>query len=261
MHLKPFKSRLKKLFHLPFRHYYNTQPHGTYRPSSKHIIACRDGNLEEIKSSTNVYSGTRTFHGLTDLMICAKNGRTEVIDYLLKFQSDKTINALDEKGRTAFYLACSGGYTETVKFLLESTRGIVYNSICREGRTPFMIACRYGRTSVVREFLNIYHQSGNKNLGFSSDKEPQEETAFHYACRSKTGPLVDLLLESKDKLRTFFDFDKKNSRGLTGYDLWPGKFADESSSKRQRIEEPAESSTNSDSDIGDDESDSEDEFS
>ena len=84
----------------------------------------------------------------------------------------------------------------------------------------------------------------------STRDDDDDDTAFHYACRSKCEELVDWMIASKEKMEIFgIPFEAKNNKGETGYDLWPEKFKDNSSSsngsprKRQRISELSEPPT------------------
>jgi len=226
--------------------------------SSDFLVACRDGNIEWVaklllekrrfaKQSKQINFNARDLTGMTGFMHACHNGHANVVTHLLR---DKRldVNLVDDGGTSGLNHACMKGHADIVEVLLYSPH-IKPNG--EDRTTPFMNACFFGQINVAKKIIEfVENHQWNLRISTLWAYSEHGDTAFHYACRSKCEELVDWMIASKEKMERFgILFDEKNDEGETGYDLWPEKFKDNSSSsngsprKRQRISELSEPPT------------------
>ena len=216
--------------------------------SSDFLVACRDGNIEwvaklllEKRQSKQINFNARDLTGMTGFMHACHNGHANVVTHLLR---DKRldVNLVDDGGISGLNHACMKGHADIVEVLLYSPH-ITPNG--EDRTTPFMNACFFGQINVAKKIIEfVENHQWNLRISTLWAYSEHGDTAFHYACRSKCEELVDWMIASKEKMERFgILFEAKNNEGQTGYDLWPEKFKDNSSTsdgsprKRQRISE------------------------
>ena len=229
----------------------------TDEKSSQFLMACRDGNIklveQFVKQPKQINFNARDLTGMTGFMHACQNGHTNVVAHLLQFKCPLLVldvNLVDVGGDSGLHHACMKGHADIVEMLLYSSK-IKRND--NDSTTPFMDACWNGHINVAKKILecveNTIENSEFSDIEritwmMSTRDDDDDDTAFHYACRSKCEELVDWMIASKEKMERFgILFEAKNNEGQTGYDLWPEKFKDNSSTsngsprKRQRISE------------------------
>ena len=210
------------------------------------VLACDDGNEAKVdrmlKDNTEVQRkiNDKAQCGMNGFMIACRKGYTEIVSMFLKKATalDLDITAEDHKnGQTGLTMAVLGGHLEIVKLLTKepSINVNLNTSDDKLWRTPFMYACQLGFKDIVAYFLKL--AESKKRDSFDLNKtDGHKNTAFHLACLYERDCVVDLIMDSIEKLK--IDTTLKNQDGKTGFDLWPDKFEDENAprpAKRPRI--------------------------
>ena len=115
------------------------------------IIASQYGHTQVVeqllKEQTDV--NIQTNDGWTALMIASQNGHTQVIEQLLK--EHVYINIQNNKGMTALMKASENGHTQVVEQLLKE--GAHVNIQNKNGVTALMIASQNDHTQVIEQLL------------------------------------------------------------------------------------------------------------
>ena len=146
-----------------------------------------------------------------------------------------------EQDITGFTMAILEGHIEVVKVIMEQKpfRGFEVSLNWRDGKdghTPLQHACKNGKKDIVNYFLKF--AKSKKKVDFDLNQEDADgNTAFHLACLNKHEEIVDLIIQSADKLK--IQLDLKNENEQTGYDLFPEKFEEQSApgpSKKPRTD-------------------------
>ena len=209
---------------------------------SDFIFACDKGNEADIdqmlKNSTELQRKINIVSpcGKNGLMIACLKGYAEIVSLLLKNRKiDLNINATDKKGQSGLTMAVLQGHFEIVR-LLASEPNVKIGIADNQSKTPFMYACQYGFEDMVAYFLKLAESKKNFNL---NAKDRDGNTAFHLACLFEQDGVVNLIMQSVEKLK--IETALKNKDEKTGFDLWPDKFEDGNApgpSKRPRIMYP-----------------------
>ena len=86
-------------------------------------MAASEGHVEVVKilqAQTNLSVNAKNNDGRTILSLAAKNGHVNVIEYVLTCPN-VDINSLDEDGWSALHFACVSGKREVMEMLLSRT--------------------------------------------------------------------------------------------------------------------------------------------
>ena len=104
------------------------------------------------------------------LLIAAKAGHNEAVQFLLKLESD--VDYFNEEGSTALMIAIEGGYEQVIQTLVSAGSSI--NIQDNKGWTALMIASENGHTQVVEQLLkkhadvNVQNEEGVTALMIAS---------------------------------------------------------------------------------------------
>ena len=138
--------------------------------------AASDGNIQHVKSliehaeDINAMSGFRNTTKYSPLMLAAKNGHMEVVQYLHQHGANITIK--DSQQFNALYYAADNGHLDVVKYLIENGAKSDINTVTNrnnDGRmtrgyssgTPLFIAARKGYFSIV---TYLHQHGGDVNI-------------------------------------------------------------------------------------------------
>ena len=176
---------------------------------------------------------------MNGFMIACRKGYTEIVSLFLKKATalDLEINEEDDKNcQSGLIMAVLGGHLEIVKSLTKDhSIDVDLNTCYEEYKTPFMYACQLGFKDIVAYFLKLAESKKRDSFDLN-ETDRHKNTAFHLACLYERDCVVDLIMDSVEKLK--IDTTLKNEDGKTGFDLWPDKFEDENApkpAKRPRI--------------------------
>jgi ankyrin repeat protein len=175
--------------------------------------------LVDAKASVNIKNG----EGATPLMIASEYGHTNIVEFLLNNGAGEAIKATTLQGRTALHQACQGGKTAVVQLLLPycDEKSVNMRDTYR-GSTPFLTACFGGHEKCVdllmeakadismpttEGFSPLYVVSQEGNLPIAQkliQANPQMvnvqtktgKTPLFIACLEGKEGIVDLLLEA-----------------------------------------------------------------
>ena len=158
-------------------------------------------------------------NGYTPLHAACINGKTDVVNSLLKYNS--SVNLCNINGYTPLHFACTNGHTDVVQILLDNNCDIhsyknkfdqhVIHIACEEGykdnveilikhnvdinlcgglpeHTPIQYACLKGHTDIVKLLLD-----NNCDVLDNNGLSP----ALHSGCKGGSVDIVDLLLRNK----------------------------------------------------------------
>ncbi len=96
--------------------------------------------------------------GLTALWVAARNGHTETVEALIRAGADvNAVNAVNNDGLTALWLAARNGHTKIVEALIKA--GVDVNAVNNDGNTALTLAAMNGHTetveALIREGANV----------------------------------------------------------------------------------------------------------
>ena len=115
------------------------------------VWAASGGELEKVKSLCSDpvvdLNWQHQKFGVTALHGACKNGRVEVVKYLLSLKEIDP-NKPTNEGVTPFFIACQEGHKEVVSMLLSDPR-VDPMKPANEGSTPILVACQNGRKDAV----------------------------------------------------------------------------------------------------------------
>ena len=220
--------------------------------SSDFVKACYEGNeakVDRMLKNNICMLNTKAACGMNGFMIACRKGFTEIVSLILKsvvkmgchegmFDVNDTGT---EQDITGFTMAILEGHIEVVKVIAEQKpfKGFEFSFNWQDGEdghTPLMHACKNGKKDIVNYFLKF--AKSKKKVDFDLNQEDiHGNTAFHLACLNKHEEIVDLIIQSADKLK--IQLDLKNEDEQTGYDLFPEKFEEQSApgpSKKPRTD-------------------------
>ena len=159
--------------------------------------AASDGNIQHVKSliehaeDINAMSGFRNHTKYTPLMLAAKNGHIEVVQYLHQHGANITIK--DFLQFNALYYAADNGHLDVVKYLIEHGAKSDINTETNKNNghmmrgwvsgTPLFIAARKGYFSIV---TYLHQHGGDVNNRSYTDNYGHgiEGTALFHAVRN-----------------------------------------------------------------------------
>ena len=126
--------------------------------------------------------------GITAIMYAAEKGHTETVNVLVRIGS-ADVNNVSKYGKTALILAAQNGHTDTVKLLLELGATATINHGNDDGNTALILAAEKGHTSTVKLLLDY-----GATVDMLNDKD---ETALIIAAREGHTEIVKLLLDKR----------------------------------------------------------------
>ncbi|KAJ3084758.1 hypothetical protein HK102_000564 [Quaeritorhiza haematococci] len=150
--------------------------------------SARKGDLEGVR--TAIQSGlivsadlisTRT--GWTLLLLAAKNGHTDIVEYLIQ-KANCDVHQSNNDGEDGLFWASAGGHINTMKCLLRA--GANPNARCKDGRTAMSIAAFCGQTDACSCLIQA---GGNADVEDKRTKRP-----LHYAANEGHASTVSILL-------------------------------------------------------------------
>jgi ankyrin repeat protein len=110
------------------------------------------------------------------------NGRTEIVQSLIR--AKVSLNAKDDNGRSALFIAASRGLSEIVELLLAA--GAEIESLDTQNRTPLLAACAQGHFAAASRLLEAGAEMNPPGL--------DHQSALLHACRGGHLEVVGLLL-------------------------------------------------------------------
>ena len=132
-------------------------------------------------------------HGMTALHAAAYYGHSDVVKLFI--ERGASINKLDKKGRTPFFLACQGGHTETARYLLDVLQGDEadkLNMASNDGKTPLRKASTRGKLEIVKLLLERIDSTSAINAKDST----LQQTPLHLAAYNGHKDVVEILLDA-----------------------------------------------------------------
>ncbi|XP_071086322.1 ankyrin-3-like, partial [Haliotis cracherodii] len=184
--------------------------------------ACDKGCLNEVTqivSKVREDINTKDKNGVTPVMLAARAGHGELVDFLVKKGADMTL--VNNDGDNILHQACRGGDVETVEIVLAQNK-LDINRRNKNGETPVMMAARAGHGELV-DFLvkkgadmsivnndgdNILHQACKggdmetvkkvlaQNKLDINRRSKNRETPVMMAASAGHGELVDFLVNT-----------------------------------------------------------------
>ncbi|XP_067650463.1 ankyrin repeat domain-containing protein 50-like [Haliotis asinina] len=163
--------------------------------------ACSKGELERVKRiicgdlvEVNIRDKR---NGRTPLMVAAKKGRKEVVDFLMSVGA--SVSQADDEGNTILDWACKGGHVDIVKRLV-SEYSVDVNRKTKTGQTPLMTVALLGH----RDMFDVLVSEGADVYQVDND----DFSILHWACR---GGHVDMVKHIVAKYSA--DINRKAKRG------------------------------------------------
>jgi ankyrin repeat protein len=133
----------------------------------------------------------------------------KIIELILPFCTNDTINKPDKAGCTPINVACAKGYKKIVELLLKN--GADINAKDKNGKTPLRIACENKKENKNNEeILRLLLSHKDIDVSIGNDKN---ETPLHYACLYDKEEIVKLLLPYYTK-KTIDKVDIKDRTAL-----------------------------------------------
>mmetsp|Transcript_477 Transcript_477/g.1030 ORF Transcript_477/g.1030 Transcript_477/m.1030 type:complete len:337 (+) Transcript_477:61-1071(+) len=126
--------------------------------------------------------------GRTALHLAAKNGREDVVAYLISRGGERLVNAMNLEGHTALAEAAHCGHLRVTERLVDAGSDPGHTNVT-EGMTPLLVAAAAGR---VETFLFL---AGLQDRGLVSAKSMSGQTALHKAAAPGHVRLVDHILQ------------------------------------------------------------------
>ena len=108
---------------------------------SEVLVSAEIGDLETLKTHTNIQESLVDNNGACCLHYAARGGSVSVIEYLIKSLSFSAFNR-SKSGASPLHDAATKGNTDVVRWLLENTE-IEVNDQDGSGVTPIHLAARY----------------------------------------------------------------------------------------------------------------------
>jgi ankyrin repeat protein len=154
--------------------------------SSEIHKAAEAGNLPELMTllaASPQAIEERDENGLTPLLMAAKSGQREIVQFLAEKGAD--LKAVNARGNTALHLAAWSGYVDLVDYFL--TKGIDINARSLTGWTPLLHAISMEHADVVKLLLA-------KGADIKIAENNYGGTAIHWSCNKNNQEIRELLL-------------------------------------------------------------------
>ncbi|XP_071094926.1 ankyrin repeat domain-containing protein 17-like [Haliotis cracherodii] len=151
------------------------------------LYTCAGGQMEMVKyvlSLSKVHINRRGQHGWTSVMVAARLGNREMLDFLISKGSNVSLTANEDTN--ILHAACIGGHLEMVKYVV-SQDFVDINSRRWNGKTALMISAQWAHREV---FYFILRRGGGKQFSperYIPDKPCDQEgrsmdNQLHDAC-------------------------------------------------------------------------------
>ena len=134
-------------------------------------IAARNGRYDIVRyliEKQNLDPNIQGFVGRTPLHEASKNGNLNIVKYLIMQSAD--VNAQDRMGNAPIHVAIKYGHFDIVEFLLEKN-GVNVNISTIDGVTPLHCACATGDLSIIQYLLL---KGANKSLQTKNGEIPSD---------------------------------------------------------------------------------------
>ena len=136
----------------------------------------------EMLAKHNADIDRRNDGGMTPLHAASAGGHSSIVKYIGDHKCT-TIDAQDNRGRTAAYFAAQNGEVEVLTFLVIYMANFDIPNF--EGKTPLAIACANGHLEAVQLLLSRNCSlSASDNMGM---------VPLHHACAQGRGDVVSYL--------------------------------------------------------------------
>jgi ankyrin repeat protein len=133
---------------------------------------------------------SRNERGETPLIVAARNGTVNVIDFLIEKGAD--IKARMGDGKTATHVASAFGHFAVVEKIYKAGGTGILEDRGRLDETPLLVAAACGDIEIFRFLLDKGASTMAQDTG--------SHTALHYASRASSFDIVKLLLEKEPDL-------------------------------------------------------------
>lgn len=187
---------------------------------------CKEGDLNGVIYLLNdpllsnfVNPSIRDDSDSTGLLIAAKNGNLNIIQYLLTSTDLIKNSDINEENHlnlnNAVMTACYNRELETIKYLLESPELKQHVDINKQdlhfGYNALMLACNHGSVDLVKYFTSEYKYKEKLDL-YAEDR--YGNTALYIACQNLLGAehkeivkflIVDIEIKVDDKTKLFLE--------------------------------------------------------
>ncbi len=158
------------------------------------IKSAKNGDLETLKDlltkNPSIYSRVRGKRNRTLMLIAAREGQLEVVQWLLDTKIAQ-ITEKDERGNTAFLLAAMRGRQDLIIWLLAQDKNLVRQKN-KDGLSALLLAASKGKEEIVDALL--------KSGASLEESDKNGNTAFLLAVMNGYQALVGLLLAQNKAL-------------------------------------------------------------
>ena len=157
--------------------------HPTHVAIQKDNLGCVK-RLIEYTGGNEIRHGNEIHHGFTPLMLAAKHGSLQCLQFLLEDGSDASVKC--SEGLTALMYAVKEGQVRCAKLILEA--GADVNDTCEQGTSALMYAARIGHVECL-DFL--LHNGADVSL-----QNSQRYSALECAAEGNHVECVERLLDA-----------------------------------------------------------------
>lgn len=142
-------------------------------------------------------------NGWTSLLHAARNGRSEMCQALIEFQSDPNMKAND--GTTAVHMAAMEGKKDLLRQLIEGTNTKLYSEPDQKGWTPLFYAAREGHGEAVEWLISV-----NAKYNEKAEKD-ENRRPLMVACEAGHWKVCQILINKKSNVE---DTDSEHRTAL-----------------------------------------------